>query len=74
MSFVRLVEEILQETSVMGGTSSVMGPNVGNTASVVSGDNWNKGDQRIAKSIYGGVITRRGMKSYGKKKPNKKKQ
>lgn len=73
MDFSKLVEELLQETSVMGGATSVMGPNVTNTASVVSGDNWNKGDQRIAKSIYGGVITRRGMKFYGKKKPNKKK-
>lgn len=73
MNFLKLVEEILQETSVIGGPSSVMGPNVTNTASAISGDNWNTGDQRIAKSIYGGVITRKGMKTYSKKKSNKKK-
>lgn len=69
MIFEKLVEEVLQETSVMGGTSSVMGSNVGATASVVSGDKWNTGDSRVAKSLYGGVLTRRGMnKKKGKKK------
>ena len=69
MIFEKLVEEVLQETSVMGGTSSVMGSNVGSTASVVSGDKWNTGENRIAKSLYGGVITRRGInKKKGKKK------
>jgi hypothetical protein len=69
MKFEKLVEEVLQETSVIGGASSVMGPNVGATASVVSGDKWNTGDSRIAKSLYGGVLTRRGMnKKKGKKK------
>jgi hypothetical protein len=71
MKFEKLVQDVLQENNVMGGPSSVMGPNVGKTASVVSGDNWNTGDQRIAKSLYGGVITRNGMKSYGKKKKKK---
>ena len=69
MKFQQLVEEILQETTVMGGPSSAMGSNVGATASVVSGDKWNTRDNRIAKSLYGGVITRRGMnKKKGKKK------
>lgn len=69
MKFEQLVEEILQETTVIGGPSSAMGPNVGATASAVSGDKWNTGDNRIAKSLYGGVITRRGMnKKKGKKK------
>jgi hypothetical protein len=69
MEFHKLVEEILQETNVIGGASSVMGPNVGATASAISGDNWNKGDNRIAKSLYGGIVTRRGMsKKRGKKK------
>ena len=69
MKFQQLVEEILQETTVMGGPSSAMGSNVGSTASAVSGDKWNTGDSRIAKSLYGGVLTRRGMnKKKGKKK------
>lgn len=73
MDFSKLVEKILQETSVIGGPSSVMGPNVGNTASAVSGDKWNTGDQRLAKSIYGGeIFTRNGMKSYRKKNRKKK--
>ena len=73
MIFSNLVEEILRENNVAGGPSSVMGPNVTNTASAMSGDKWNTGDQRIAKSLYGGVLTRKGMKSYSKKKSNKKK-
>lgn len=73
MNFASLVEEILQETTVIGGADSCMGSNVGNTASAFSGDHWNTGDQRIAKSIYGGVITRRGIKSYKQKSKKKNK-
>jgi hypothetical protein len=71
MKFEKLVEDVLQENNVMGGPSSVMGPNVGATASVVSGDKYATGDARTPKSLYGGVITRNGMKSYGKKKKKK---
>lgn len=70
MKFQQLVEEILQETTVIGGDASCMGPNVGATASSFSGDKWNTGDNRIAKSLYGGVLSRRGM---SKKKSKKKK-
>ncbi len=74
MKFEKLVEEVLHETNVIGGASSVMGPNVGATASAVSGDTYaigpdGKSDVRIPKSLYGGVLTRRGMnKKKGKKK------
>ena len=68
MKFEKLVDEVLQETSVIGGSASVMGANVGNTATAFSGDNYAKGDARVAKSLYGGAITRGGMKSYTKKK------
>lgn len=71
MKFEKLVEDVLIESNVIGGASSVMGPNVGNTATATSGDNYAKGDARIPKSLYGGVITRNGMKSYGKKKKKK---
>lgn len=73
MKFEKLVEEVLQENSVMGGASSVMGSNVGATATAFSGDNWNTGDNRIAKSLYGGMITRRGMSKKTKKKNKKSK-
>jgi hypothetical protein len=74
MEFHKLVEEILQETNVIGGVSSVMGSNVGATASAFSGDTYAVGpngesDVRVPKSLYGGVLTRRGMnKKKGKKK------
>ncbi len=68
MKFQKLVEEILQENMVAGGVSSVFGPNVGSTASVISGDNYAKGDARVPKSLYGGVLTRYGMKKRKKRK------
>lgn len=68
MKFQQLVEDILQETTVMGGPSSAMGPNVGATASEISGNNWNRNDNRVAKSLYGGIITRKGMRKKSKKK------
>lgn len=76
MNFAHLVEAVLQETTVIGGADSSMGPNVLNTASAVSGDNWNRNDSRIAKSLFGGVISRMGMKSSTKKskKNNKRKK
>ena len=70
MDFKKLVEQVLQETTVMGGADSAMGPNVGATASAVSGNKWNPDDNRIAKSLYGGVISRQGI---NKKKRKKKK-
>lgn len=74
MNFTKLVEQILQENNVMGGPSSVMGSGVENTASVVSGDKYAPKDARMPKSLYGGIITRRGMTGYFKKnKKNKKK-
>lgn len=67
MDFKSMVEEAL----MAGGVGSVFGPNVVNTASQFSGDTYAKGDARIPKSIYGGVLTRSGLKS--KKKRKKKK-
>lgn len=53
MSFTKLVEEILEETTVIGGANSCMGPNVTKTASAKSGDKYESGDARVPKSIYG---------------------
>ena len=55
---------------MMGGSMSVMGPAVGNTATPFSGDNYAPGDARRPKSLHGGVMTRGGLKK--KRKRNKK--
>lgn len=73
MNFVNLVTSVLNEDLMAGGPSSVYGPAVGSTASAFSGDTYNTGDMRIAKSIYGGVITRKGMKSRKNKNRKRKK-
>jgi hypothetical protein len=62
----------VSESSVSGGAESVFGGGVVSTAAVYSGDNYAPGDARIPNSIYGGVITRPGMKS--KRKRRKKKR
>ena len=68
MDFTSLVNQILQETNVIGGSMSVMGPAVVNTATQFSGDNYAPGDARILKSLYGGVLTRKGLIKKKKKK------
>lgn len=70
MNFTTLVNNILAESNVSGGTGSVFGANVTATATPFSGDTWNTKDQRVAKSLYGGVMTRGGLKK--KRKRNKK--
>ena len=70
MNFVDLVDQVLNECNMAGGINSVFGTNVTTTATPFSGDTWNTKDQRIAKSLYGGVMTRRGLKK--KKKDVKK--
>lgn len=70
MKFQQIVEEILTETAVAGGAGSAMGPGVQSTATQFSGDNYAPGDARTPKSLFGGVMTRKGLKS---KKKNKKK-
>jgi hypothetical protein len=68
MKFQKLVEEILQEDVVAGGASSVFGTNVNSTATPFSGDNYAPGDARIVKGLYGGVVTRNGIRKKNKKK------
>ena len=69
MEFQKLIEQILIETNVAGGTGSVFGSNVSKTATVNSGDNYAKENGAIIpKSLYGGIITRRGMSKKSKKK------
>ena len=72
MKFQELVEEVLQEDVVAGGAGSAFGTNVGATATPFSGDTYAPGDARVAKSLYGGVVTRNGMRKKRNKKRNKK--
>ncbi len=76
MDFKSLVIQFLYETTAIGGVDSVMGSGVMNTATSRSGDNYAPGDARMPKSIYGGVLTRGGMKSVSlfKKKKRKKRK
>lgn len=77
MNFKTLVEEILHESNVAGGATSVYGPSVVNTATSVSGDNYAPNDSRVMKSLYSGVLTRfsdTGKKSNKKKKKSNKRK
>jgi hypothetical protein len=70
MKFQQIVEKIIAETTVAGGAASSFGPGVQSTATPFSGDNYAPGDARVPKSLYGRVLTRKGVK--GKKKSKKK--
>lgn len=61
MEFQKLVEQVLFEDMVAGGPQSVLGPNVGATATTFSGDNYAPKDARVPMSLYGGVVTRKGL-------------
>ncbi len=67
----QMVLDVLNEENVAGGAASAFGSGVQSTATQFSGDNYAPGDARIPKSIFGGIITRRGLIK-GKKKRNKK--
>jgi hypothetical protein len=67
----QLILDVLKEQNMAGGTGSAFGSGVQSTATQFSGDNYAPGDARTPKSIYGGIITRRGLIK-GKKKRNKK--
>jgi hypothetical protein len=72
MEFEKIVDIVLKEDMTAGGAGSVLGPNVGSTATEFSGDNYAPGDARVPKSIFGGVLTRSGMSKTSKKKSKKK--
>jgi hypothetical protein len=67
----QLVLDVLNEENVAGGAVSAFGSGVQSTATQFSGDNYAPGDARIPKSIFGGIVTRRGLIK-GKKKRKKK--
>ncbi len=66
-----MVLDVLNEENVAGGVASAFGSGVQSTATQFSGDNYAPGDTRIPKSIFGGIITRRGLIK-GRKKHKKK--
>lgn len=74
MEFQKLVEQVLREDAMSGGEGSVYGPNVGATATTFSGDNLAAGDGRNVFGVYGGVMTRSGMRKKSKKRKSKKRK
>ena len=73
MNFQQLVEQILHEDVVAGGDGSAFGPNVGGTATAFSGDNYAPGDARNVHGLYGGILSRSGMRGKRKKRKKRKK-
>jgi hypothetical protein len=71
MEFKKLVEQLLQEDVVAGGAGSAFGSGVQATAQQFSKDSYAPGDARLPKSLFGGVITRKGLKKTKKKKRKK---
>jgi hypothetical protein len=67
----QIVLDVLNEENLAGGAASAFGSGVQSTATQFSGDNYAPGDARIPKSIFGGIITRRGLIK-GRKKRKKK--
>ena len=67
----QLILDVLKEQNMAGGAGSAFGSGVQSTATQFSGDNYAPGDARIPKSIFGGIVTRRGLIK-GRKKRKKK--
>ncbi len=74
MEFQKLVEQVINEENLAGGGESVFGPNVGSTSTVFSGDHYAPGDARNPYGIYGGVITRSGLRKKKRSKKRRKKK
>lgn len=74
MDFQKLVEQVLNEEMMVGGITSVYGPNVTATSKAFSGDHYAPGDARVVKPLSSGVLTRGGMTGKKRKKKRKKKQ
>jgi hypothetical protein len=75
MNLLKTITHILVENGmVSGGVDSTFGPGVQSTETQFSGDNYAKGDSRIPKSVFGGVLTRRGLIKSKKKKRKKYKK
>lgn len=74
ISLEQIINKVLEEQNVAGGEGSAFGPGVQATASQFSGDTYAPGDARIPKSIFGGVMLRRGLINGRKKRKKKRKK
>jgi hypothetical protein len=74
MEFQKIVEQVIAEEMTSGGEGSSFGPNVGSTAGAFSGDNYAPGDARNLHGLYGGVLTRSGMRKKKRSKKRRKKK
>jgi len=72
ISLKKLIDQVLKEENVAGGATSAFGPGVQATATQFSGDTYAPGDARVPKSLYGGIVTRRGLIKSRKKRKKKK--
>jgi hypothetical protein len=70
MNFNNLVISILNEEMTAGGEGSVFGSGVVSTSTETSGDNYASGDARNPYGIFGGILSRGGMR--GKKRSKKR--
>ena len=68
----KLIKQVLEEENIAGGAGSAFGPGVQATATQFSGDTYAPGDARVPKSLYGGIVTRRGLIKSRKKRKRKK--
>lgn len=68
MDFKQTIINIIEEEMTSGGDSSVFGSGVESTSNQQSGDGYATGDDRVPFSVFGGVLTRKGIKSSKRKK------
>jgi hypothetical protein len=78
--FKKIIEDVLNEDVVAGGSGSAFGSGTTSTETAFSGDNYAKGDARTPKALGGKVIRRNTPTNStfkgcpkGKKKKKKKK-
>lgn len=72
ISLEKIILSVLNEENVAGGATSAFGPGVQTTATQFSGDTYASGDARVPKSLYGGIVTRKGLIKSRKKRKKKK--
>jgi hypothetical protein len=74
MNVKKIISSILLENGMTsGGADSAFGAGVQSTETQFSGDNYAKNDNRMPKSIFGGVLTRKKLIK-PKRKKNKKRR
>jgi hypothetical protein len=71
-----IIQQVLDEDVVAGGSTSAFGPGVQSTANPnqMSGDTYAPGDARRPSSLFGGVLSRFGKRKKKKKSKIKRKK